>query len=183
MVESFGLLFEPLADLLGSLRCVVAGGSMVHAYMGGLPGNYSGDLDIFCKPVDDYQHPETQRLVQMIQCEDPQHDVPGCARQLDLSAAATFSFFDGASLSTLYPDTTDRWETFWLWGSDHLPARLAKYQDKVFKLVAEGVPCPAGPPTPAVWPVPRRSARLLMTEGISGGKGQCPEPGEGTAAC
>lgn len=24
---------------------------MVHAYMGGLPGNYSGDLDIFCKPV------------------------------------------------------------------------------------------------------------------------------------
>ncbi|PRW60214.1 hypothetical protein C2E21_0766 [Chlorella sorokiniana] len=52
MIEAFGLPFEPLADLasMRSLGCIVAGGSMVHAYMGAQPpAQFSGDLDIFCK--------------------------------------------------------------------------------------------------------------------------------------
>lgn len=36
---------------LRSLRCIVAGGSMVHAYMAQPPDQFTGDLDIFCKPV------------------------------------------------------------------------------------------------------------------------------------
>lgn len=36
---------------LRSLRCIVAGGSMVHAYMAQPPDQFAGDLDIFCKPV------------------------------------------------------------------------------------------------------------------------------------
>lgn len=45
------LPLSTLAMQLRSLGCVVAGGSMVHAYMGLPLDTFTGDLDIFAKPV------------------------------------------------------------------------------------------------------------------------------------
>lgn len=45
------LPLQPCWAQLRSLGCMVAGGSMVHAYMGCPLDTFTGDLDIFAKPV------------------------------------------------------------------------------------------------------------------------------------